>query len=521
MKRFVSVFLALVLLLGVITPVQAASYNFGAEAKKTESYLLQKVPNPGFGTLVGEWTVLSLARNEANFPANYLENYYQKVESVVKEKQGVLHRAKYTEYSRVIVALNAIGKDPRNVGGHDLVAPLSSFSGVIKQGINGPIWALIALDTKNYEMPKNSNSQDQNSRERMVDEILRREVSGGGWNLVGDKADPDITAMALYALAPYQNSNEKVKTAVDRGVQALSDLQLSTGGYHTMGDENLESSAQVIIALTTLGINPQTDTRFVKYDGNGKAHSVVDAFMTYRNSDGSFRHIMNGTTDGMSTDQGMEALVALKRFQEGKAPLFQYKDVIAKPNPQPVNPNLAFTDIQGNWAETIIQNTKGFGIANQSKEFKPFQAITRGEFAVGLVNGLKLQKGSKHLSFPDVNGGDWYAGQVQIAASLGIINGRDDGKFDPNANIQREEAMAMIHRTLKLQGKGQTIQLSEVSNLLNQFKDGGSVSPWARENVAFSIKNKLIQGRPEGIVPKDTIRRAEAVQIILTTQEAK
>ena len=121
-----------------------------------------------------------------------------------------MHKVKYTEYSRAIIGLTSIGKDPRNVAGYDLTSYLSDFNNVKKQGLNGPIFALIALNTHNYEIVKDDNASVQTTRDMLVDYILDKEISTGGWALSGSKADPDMTAMALQALAPYKN-DEKVK----------------------------------------------------------------------------------------------------------------------------------------------------------------------------------------------------------------------------------------------------------------------------------------------------------------------
>lgn len=507
-QQKLSCLLALVILLSMTTgPVFAAS-RADKEVKETARFLYTTVDAPEFGTMAGEWTVLSLARSGEAVPAGYYDNYYKKVEEVVKSKNGDLSKNKFTEYSRVICSLTSIGKDPRNVAGYDLVKPLSNFKHVLKQGLNGPIWALIALDAKGYELSKIDSSADQNSRERMVEEILRREVNGGGWNLMGEKADPDMTAMALYSLVPYRNQ-PKVKAAIDRGVQALSDMQLPTGGYQTMGAENSESSAQTIIALTSLGIDPSKDHRFVKSDANGRKQSVVDALLTYKAPQGGFKHVQTETSaNGMGTDQAMEALVALKRFEEKKPALFDMKqDGGLKGNTGVVSGNQGFTDIQGHWAEALIQKTKGYGIANGSKAFTPNKDITRGEFAVGLVRGLNLKSEKESpSSFKDVRGSEWYGKAISIATAQGIIKGRGDGNFDPNANITRQEAMSMLARALP-QAKG-----NEES--LKQFKDINQIADWAKPSAALMVEKGIVKGRPEGLAPLSNINRAEGVQMI-------
>ena len=170
----------------------------------------------------------------------------------------------------MILALTSIGKDVTNVGGHNLLKGLDSMDYIQTQGINGPIWALIALDSHNYP------TMGDVTREKLIQVILDAQLSTGGWNLSGNDADPDMTAMAIQSLAPYYKENEAVKAAVDKALDVLSELQLATGGFGSWGTENSESCAQVIVALTALGIDPAKDSRFIK---NGL--TILDALASY------------------------------------------------------------------------------------------------------------------------------------------------------------------------------------------------------------------------------------------------
>lgn len=228
-----------------------------------------------------------------------------------------MHSRKYTENSRLIIALSAIGKDAHSVGDWDIIAPLEDFDATVWQGINGPVFALIALDTHNYK------TTDTTIRQQYIDEILSKEIDGGGWSISGS-ADPDMTAMALQALAPYKN-DQKVSAAVERGINKLSSMQKDNGGYASWGSVNSESTAQVIVACTALGIDPNADPRFVKNE-----HSAVDALLEFYDKDSTdltFRHIMSGTGNAMATDQASYALVAYQRFIEGKNSLYDMTDV--------------------------------------------------------------------------------------------------------------------------------------------------------------------------------------------------
>ncbi|GGG81881.1 S-layer homology domain-containing protein [Paenibacillus radicis (ex Gao et al. 2016)] len=320
----------------VVSPIHT---KVKTQVKETAAFLQSSVTNPVIASVGGEWTVFGLARSGIKLPDAYYAKYYANVEKKLKEVDGKLHNVKYTEYDRVILALTAIGKGVDHVAGYNLREPLADYETLIKQGINGPIFALIALDSKNYEIPTVAKVKTQTTRELLIDFILNREIAGGGWAL-GEKptaADPDITSMAIQAFAPYYATNEKVKAAVDRGIAWLSKVQQADGGYASGGSANSESTAQVIVALTALRIDPHTDARFVK---NG--HSVVDALLSYaaKNKDkGGFYHVKSGGVDNggakpgdvdlMATDQAFYALVAYDRFLNGQTRLYDMTDVKA------------------------------------------------------------------------------------------------------------------------------------------------------------------------------------------------
>ncbi|WP_422657726.1 S-layer homology domain-containing protein [Paenibacillus sp. EC2-1] len=302
--------------------------------RETASFLQKEVKDPVIASVGGDWTVFGLARSGVTVPDAYYARYYANVEKILKEKSGKLHSVKYTEYDRVILALTAMGKKIDNVAGYDLIKPLADYETLIKQGINGPIFALIALDSKKYEIPVVKEVKTQTTREKLIDFILNRELSSGGWALGErpDVSDPDITGMVLQALTPYYSSNPKVKVAVDRGVAWLSKTQTADGGFSSWSSTNSESIAQVIVGLTSIGINPHTDARFIK---NG--HSPIDALLSFAAPTGGFYHVKSGGTgnggakpgevDLMATDQAFYALVAFDRFINGQSRLYDLTDV--------------------------------------------------------------------------------------------------------------------------------------------------------------------------------------------------
>lgn len=282
---------------------------------KTTGDFMATLGTPTVNSTGGEWMVIGLARSGRTVPAGYYDNVVEYVKAKADANER-LHPTKVTDNARVILALTAIGKDVTNVGGHNLLKGLDSMDYVQAQDINGPIFTLIALDSHNYP------TMGDVTREKLIQVILNAQLPGGGWNLSAENADPDMTAMAIQALAPYYKTNETVKAAVDKALEALSALQRSDGGFDSWDTVNSESCAQVIVALTALGIDPTADSRFVK---NG--HTVLDALAGFYVTGGGFRHTAGGERNDMATEQGYYALAAYYRFANTQTRLYDMSDV--------------------------------------------------------------------------------------------------------------------------------------------------------------------------------------------------
>lgn len=289
--------------------------------KKALANIKKTVPTPTIGSSSGEWAVLALARGNADVLNSYYDGYYDRVVAYVRTNisSGKLNADKSTDNARIALALTAIGEDPTSVGGHNLLTALDDVTYDLKQGINGPIWALIALDSKNYT---------SSSRDELIEAILGNRTSDGGWALDGTVTDVDMTAMAIQALAPYYKSNKNVQDVVDAALAWLSTKQSSDGGFSSWGNANAESCAQVIVALSALNIDADTDSRFVK---NG--HSALENLLTFEQADGSFLHTLPGSdkdNNQMSSEQGTYALVAYDRFKTGKNSLYNMTDAVKR-----------------------------------------------------------------------------------------------------------------------------------------------------------------------------------------------
>ena len=182
LKRSACAVLALIFIVNGPTVSRAASpTEIQAAVSNAAAYIQKAVPSPEVGSVGGEWAVLGLARSGLAVPDSYFRSYYAAVESTVASCKGDLSDKKYTEYSRVVLALTAIGKGPSDVGGYDLLTPLGDYDKTVWQGINGPIFALIALDGGGYKIPKNSAAKTQATRGMYLDKILSSQLADGGF----------------------------------------------------------------------------------------------------------------------------------------------------------------------------------------------------------------------------------------------------------------------------------------------------------------------------------------------------
>ncbi len=527
-ERAASLLLVMVLLLGLTAPASAAvtQSDLQKAVDGSAAYMLQAVKGPQVGSIGGEWAVIGLARSGYDVPQSYYDSYLSTVTKYVQNKKGILDERKYTEYSRVILALTAIGADPTDVAGYDLVKPLGDFEKTIWQGINGPIWALIALDSGNYE-PAGAPGIQQ----RYIDEILSRQLDDGGWNLTGKggagAADADLTGMALQALAKYQDQSA-VKTATDEALACLSAMQTESGGFGSWGTANSESCVQVIAALCELGIGLD-DSRFVK---NGV--TLLDNLLTFRQADGSFLHTADGSgSNQMASEQGFYGLVAALRAAKGQASLYRMSDTGTAPSTPGAStgtglagkdpavqktsitaPGTTFPDIAGHTNQSAIEAMAARGIISGSNGvFNPDNTMTRAEFAAIIVRALGLTTETTG-QFTDVSADQWYAPYVGAAYKYGIITGTTATTFNPGGTIKREDAAVMAARAAKLCGLDTDMDASAIRNVLAQFTDYIRTSEYARPPLAFCYHADILSQSDLDIWPADAVKRCEVAQML-------
>lgn len=294
---------------------QTVSWKRGTNDRVFTADFLKNV-----SSTASDWTVVFLGR--LGIGEDY-SAFLNRANTYVKEKYDAnpstgLSTNTPTEWHRLTMAVLAAGGDPTHVGGHDLIAD-GTYNCLAcapwEQGMNGAAWALLALDSKGYEVPEGAKY----TREDLISYILGKELSGGGWSL-DDKnpsLDLDITSMVVYALAPHAAENEKVREAVNRGLDVLRSKISTDGDYNYGGTYNCESVAQAIIAFTSMGINPATVTNA----SSGK--SLLDGLLKYYSTGtGGFLHAYyddknQNRPNSMATDQAMEAIAAYRLYQQG------------------------------------------------------------------------------------------------------------------------------------------------------------------------------------------------------------
>ena len=304
------------------------------------------------GETVGDWFPIGIGR--IGYQDDY-NAYLAVINDVVSQRymrEDKLDGTKSTEWHRISLAILAMGGDPTSIGKDENGQPINLIAdgtynrgktvSLGAQGINGWIWGLLALDSMRYKIPEDAFY----SRDDIIKEILQLQLADGGFSFYHNKTDPDITGMALQALAPYYNSEQTytfqqkatkktvtktVRQVVDESIQTLSELQLPEGDFASWETENAESTVQVLVALAALGKDPLNDERFIKNGNN-----LLDGIMKYKNDDGGFIHSKVYNPDNptslpdesntMASEQVLYSLVALYRYKGDYRTLYDFRE---------------------------------------------------------------------------------------------------------------------------------------------------------------------------------------------------
>ena len=316
--RLTALLLSLVLLVSGMGVEAAEGLRVTLDGKN-ETILNQPELLPA-GSSLSDWAAFALAVSGEKDDYAAYEKQLKKYVADQYEKKGTLSDRKATEYHRIILTVLALGADPTSFGGYDLVKDGTydyQGSDLGMQGVNGWIFALISLDASGVEVPEGARY----TREQMKEAILQEQNEDGSFGLMPGDSDPDLTSMALQALAHYETEVE-VEPAVDQALTWLSEHMTDNGSYESYGVESAESCAQAVIALTALGIDPTTDERFSK---NGV--TLPDGMERFERDNGGYAHTADDPESNfMATEQVLMAQTALQKYNDGQGSLYDFTD---------------------------------------------------------------------------------------------------------------------------------------------------------------------------------------------------
>ncbi|MCU5456696.1 DUF4430 domain-containing protein [Bacillus cereus] len=367
--------------------IQDPSAQLNEAISKTSDKMLQD-------GIESDWVAVALSRSGKNVPIEAKLNY---VKSVTEKVEKRINRFSATDLARTIIMMNAMNADPKNVGGHNLVQKLYESDKV--NSVTGYAFALLAFDTKKYEIPVESKW----NRVALVEALLNNQHTDGGWtyNSSGSKdsaSSVDVTGMVLSALAPYQERSD-VKPAIQKAVAYLYNEQLQNGGFSADGQENSNSTAQAIIGLS-----------LVKDVDQNRLHKAMQNLLSYQLSNGEFKWLpsdQNG--NGMATEQ---ALLALLQFKEMGKSIYDWSNVDAGDviKPKPVEEPEKVVEPENNVVEKeVIEEPKEQKQVQQETKAENLKVVVDNEPVknkkIGNGNSLPKTGASSHSAATEVGMG--------------------------------------------------------------------------------------------------------------------
>ncbi|MGL5439046.1 MAG: S-layer homology domain-containing protein [Filifactoraceae bacterium] len=461
--------------------------NLQVDETVMEVNLTKGLDNLSKKGVYGDWEAFVLALNGYKIKSSYTD----KLLTDFKNNKGELRLA--TDYARLSLVLKAMGQSITSYGGYNILDKIVNNKEMGKQGVNGYIFSLVVMSSEN--VPSNSlwNS------DKIIDKILAYQNEDGGFSLqLKGKSDVDITAMALTSFAPYKDQL-KVKAAIDKGISFIKAKQAADGHFESYGDKNVESTAQVVIALCALGIDP-TSSEFTK---DGK--TLLDVISLFKLPDETFCHVLGGSSNGMATEQAYMALTAFSRYKLNLGSIYNFK-----PSNNTKN---SFKDVKdGDWYFSAVSTVSERGLfsGTSSDQFSPNQPITRAMFATVLAKLDATDLKSYNTSaFRDVDINSWYGKSVAWAADNGILSGYSKDIFGAEDAITREQMAVMLDNYISFKG----IKLKKSDNII-EFTDVQTINSWARTGVRNIHSYGLINGKENNVfMPQDTATRAEVAQL--------
>ena len=170
-----------------------------------------------------------------------------------------------------------------------------------------------------------------------------------------------------------------------------------------------------------------------------------------------------------------------------------------------VSTSPTFSDMPDNWATEALESAVANGLlVGYDGKIMPDNPLTRAQMATIIARAFGATEEGDISEYTDVNSTDWFAGSMAKAYKMGVMQGYA-GKMDPNSNITREQAFAVLARALKL----------EPASAINKtFEDEGEISDWAKGEVYALVNAGYIQGSNGKLNPQANISRAEFAQVM-------
>ena len=290
------------------------NFNINKDYEETLNYLKSKDASP--------WVGFSLYKAGVKFNSTFLKDLDNELEN------QPINETRPAQLETDSIGLASLGYSPLDYKNNNLVKELYSRN-IDDFFTNELIFGLLTHRALNLKDEYNITRKD------LVNKILSNKLTNNnngkdfyGWAWTGNKIDIDMTAATINALAPYYNGeklegidNNKVRKAVDEAIETLSYMQKDTGDIVGEYGPSSENDSFVIMALTSIGINP-AGQKFTKTKGN-----LVTALLSYKGDNGQFNHNKEVKNNYLSTDEAFRALICLKNF-DGKNTVDYYKSNI-------------------------------------------------------------------------------------------------------------------------------------------------------------------------------------------------
>ncbi|MFB5677533.1 S-layer homology domain-containing protein [Paenibacillus terreus] len=443
---------------------------------------------------LSDWEAIGVARSGGEVPSVYLQSVRQQL----TEAGGTFR--KVTDLERMALGVRAAGGDPTSIAGYNLIEKIYNHDRMTSQGLNGPIFALIALDSGDYKVPADAVW----NRDSLLKSLLAAQNPDGGFPLsTGDESGVDITAMAVTALSTHADRAD-VQTAIDKAVLYLSNQQQNHGGYQANGDDNSESVAQVIVALASVGISP-ADERFTKPGGD-----LLTRLNAFRQNDGGYAHNTGGGSNAIATEQALLALDAYRLYLNNDGRLFSFTTATLGTD-TPGTDGGAFVDEQSisAWAVDAVHEAYNaglmLGVSGSELRFAPKAQLTRAQFAalVLRLTGDSSVDGTITGGFSDVSADKWYYEAVMTARAKGIVQGISADQFKPEQAVSRQDMAVMLARAFNL----------DASTSVASFKDQSRISGYALPSVRAVYDNGLMVGNSGNFDPASKVTREMAAVV--------